>query len=333
MNYLTNYYKTLSEELQHKLNILEAYAQNLSEDLTAGGGVMQGPGSTSVSTTSNTTQNNGGDDSELQALLNAWGTNDPRFDFNQDGVVDGDDLGVALARMLPSGNSPQIAEPTFAATNANRPGSISRSRVSALDQAGVENMSGAGANFGNGGVNPPRKPKPGPNVSVQDISGKINSPGYNTGSGTPPRGPKPPVSGPGVSVQDVNGRINSPGFNTGSGMPPRTPKPPVSGPGVSVQDESGRINSPGFDVGVGGGIGIGGNPRKPNPPTNIRTRNVNFNSSNNAADLTSYISNSETNPTSLSAEEQEMGGIPYWMSGRTTQTDSSFRGMQRRKRN
>lgn len=301
MNYLTNYYKTLSEQLQHKLNILEAYAQNLSEDLTAGGGVMQGPGSSSMSTT-NTNQNSGGDESELQALLNAWGTNDPRFDFNRDGVVDGDDLGVALARMLPSGNSPQLAEPTFAATNSNRPGSISGPKVSALDQAGVENMSGAGANFGNGGVNPPRRPKP-------------------------------PAPGPNVSVQDVSGKINSPGFNTGSGMPPRAPKPPVSGPGVTVQDEIGKVNSPGFDIGVGGGFNQGGNPRKPNPPINRKPTNLNYDSVNTGSDLSSYTSNTRANPTSVDAAEQEMGGIPYWMSGRTTQTDSSFRGMQRRKRN
>ena len=183
---------------------------------------------------------------------------------------------------------------------------------------------------------PPRAPKPpfqGPGISVQDVSGRINSPGFNTGSGMPPRGPKPPVSGPGVNVQDVSGRINSPGFNTGSGMPPRAPKPPFQGPGVSVQDVSGRINSPGFDVGVGGGFNQGGNPRKPTPPTGTRPTNLNYGSFDTAGDLSSYNANSGYNAQSPEVQDEEMGGIPYWMSQKTTQTDSSFRGMQRRKRN
>ena len=35
-------------------------------------------------------------DADLQALLGAWGSSDPDWDFNADGIVDGADLGLML---------------------------------------------------------------------------------------------------------------------------------------------------------------------------------------------------------------------------------------------
>ena len=34
----------------------------------------------------------------LERLLAAWGTNNPQYDFNGDGIVDGADLGILLSR-------------------------------------------------------------------------------------------------------------------------------------------------------------------------------------------------------------------------------------------
>jgi hypothetical protein len=107
MNYLTNYYKNLSEQLQEKLNHLEKYVSFLSEDL-ASGTIEQGAGpGAGVGTGTTTNQNN--DSNDLNALLQAWGSSNPQFDLNRDGVVDGDDLGLFLANMLNRGQSSPVA--------------------------------------------------------------------------------------------------------------------------------------------------------------------------------------------------------------------------------
>ena len=39
-----------------------------------------------------------GEDGTLADFLNAWGTSDPNFDYNGDGIVDGADLTILLGR-------------------------------------------------------------------------------------------------------------------------------------------------------------------------------------------------------------------------------------------
>lgn len=135
MNYLTNYYKNLSEQLQNKLNVLEAEIQNLTEDLASDGvgTIVQGYGTTNTNTTTNQNQN-----SDLNNFLQAWGSSDSQYDYNGDGVVDGNDLGIHLSRMLGSGRG--STPTTMASTRASESTpevSGSTKRVAALDQPGT----------------------------------------------------------------------------------------------------------------------------------------------------------------------------------------------------
>lgn len=72
MNYLTNYYKNLSEKLQHRVNLLENQAKMINEAVSTMS-VYNRPDST-----------------------NAFGGSGVPGDYNGDGVVDGYDLGIAL---------------------------------------------------------------------------------------------------------------------------------------------------------------------------------------------------------------------------------------------
>lgn len=368
MNYVTKYYKNLSEQLQEKLYLLESYFNQLNEDLSAG--TMSQGYSSSNSTSTNQNQNsnqglnallaawgpvdsnsgnaqydlngdgfvdgddlgqflanmsNGGggpvvmastsaatpgtqsmggktprlsgkanaaqtanissnygsgmgtnrptnvNDSEMRALLAAWGTNNPSFDYNQDGIVDGDDLGLVLARMLSaqnnSQNNPQLAEPTLSGGNIGN--ARNRNTITAIDQPGVAGNFGQGSpgSYGDGGSPRPPAPKPGPGGRpMQPTAG-----GFDTTTITP----NP------LDTDSGFGNFGNPR------TPPKQPiRPTKTGPNFGTQSEIGS----GFDLGSG------------IPPAQ----------------------------TPMSGTNQ--GGIPYWMSQRTTQTDAGFRAMQRRKR-
>lgn len=135
MNYLTNYYKNLSEQLQEKVNILESHLRNLNEDfeletIQQGGGAGAGVGTGSPNQPNN--------NSDLNAFLQAWGTSNPNYDFNGDGVVDGNDLGIFLAGMLNrGGNTPTVmASTSIPSTPGEITGTPAR-KVKAIDQPGL----------------------------------------------------------------------------------------------------------------------------------------------------------------------------------------------------
>ena len=217
MNYLTNYYKNLSEKLQEKVNLLESYLNQVNEDLDPGT-IDQGYGSSSSSTTTNQNENPG-----LNALLSAWGPVDPnspnaQFDYNGDGFIDGDDLGVFLSNSMSGGRptTPQLAPVTRPGGQPTSPGS---GKVSAMDQAGVENISGGG--FQTGGPNRP-------GITPNEVGGPVvrtktpsYSPGVNTGNRqnppTPPRTPKKTFSPTQTTVQSEMGGVDS--FSPTQGMP------------------------------------------------------------------------------------------------------------------
>ena len=400
MNYLTNYYKNLSEKLQEKVNLLESYLSQVNEDLSAGT-ISQGYGSSTTSST-NQNQNNdqglnallgawgpvnsnsgnaqydlngdgfvdgddlgqflanmsnsggpvvmastsaatpgtqsmggktprvsgkasaaqtanissnygsgidtnrptNGNDSEMQGLLAAWGSNDPRYDYNRDGVVDGDDLGLVLARMVSaqnnSQNNPQLAEPTMSGGKVGN--GSNRNAVTAIDQPGVAGNFGQGGpgSFGNGGSPRPPAPKPGPRGRNPTVTGV----GNYTSSGNPvtPGGgsPRPPAPKPGPG-----GRPMQPTFGGFDTVQP-TPNP------FDVNSEFGNF----------------GNPIV--PPKQTRKTGPNFGTQSEIGsgfDVGSGIPSSQGQENGMNQQ-----GIPYWMSQRTTQTDAGFRAMQRKRK-
>jgi len=216
MNYLTNYYKNLSEQLQEKVNILESYLQQINEDLEPGT-IVQGYGSSNTSTTTN--QN---DSPELNSFLQAWGSSDPTYDYNRDGVVDGNDLGIFLSRMVDRGGS----SPSMMASTAARgtPGletpttpSGGSKRMTALDQPGTEKSPFPGTYNAGAGAQTPR------NVTGKSTQKKGS--GANLGqemvAGTPsaPR-PKSPTQPTQVAYGDevtnvLRNKIETPSDSTG----------------------------------------------------------------------------------------------------------------------
>jgi len=98
MNYITNYYKNLSEQLQEQVNRLEKEVKMINEAVAsyqtmARPAQMGGP-----STLSDRYSVNSGDQysAEVQGVLSSWGQSNSPYDYNGDGVVDGVDLGLAL---------------------------------------------------------------------------------------------------------------------------------------------------------------------------------------------------------------------------------------------
>jgi len=94
MNYITNYYKNLSEQLQVQVNRLEREVRMINEAM---GAATMGPGAQSIAQAGRPEATNLGYDPQmLAALLAAYGQNSSQYDFNGDGVVDGADLGILL---------------------------------------------------------------------------------------------------------------------------------------------------------------------------------------------------------------------------------------------
>jgi len=94
MNYITNYYKNLSEQLQAQVNHLEREVRMINEAITAS---TMAPSAQSFAQAGRPEATNPGYDPQmLAALLAAYGQNSSQFDYNRDGVVDGADLGILL---------------------------------------------------------------------------------------------------------------------------------------------------------------------------------------------------------------------------------------------
>jgi len=94
MNYITNYYKNLSEQLQAQVNHLEREVRMINEAITAG---TMAPSAQSFAQAGRPEATNPGYDPQmLAALLAAYGQSSSQFDYNRDGVVDGADLGILL---------------------------------------------------------------------------------------------------------------------------------------------------------------------------------------------------------------------------------------------
>jgi len=101
MNYITNYYKNLSEQLQAQVNHLEREVRMINEAIAAG---TMAPSAQSMAQAGRPEATNPGYDPQmLAALLAAYGQNSSQFDYNRDGVVDGADLGILLGG---GGNNP-----------------------------------------------------------------------------------------------------------------------------------------------------------------------------------------------------------------------------------
>ena len=309
MNYVTNYYKNLSEQLQEKLNLLEYQIKNLQEDLTPGT-IVQGYGTSNNSTTTNQDSN-----PDLNAFLQAWGSSNSTYDYNGDGVVDGNDLGIFLSNMISAGKQPgpQLAQPLIpGGSGVKTPGS-GRTSVSAIDQPGTVN----GADFGSGGPSTPGNP------GTPDVRGPVipRKPPYS-GPGRPPQPPQPP-SGP--DTPDVGGPVI-----------PR--KPPYSGPGRPTQPPTSggpdvtQADGPVVPYGPYSGPGRPMRPPVQPPPTGPKTRKTDPTATGIATGTGVDIGSGTppSQPPVINGINQE--GVPYWMSQRTTQADSSFRDMQRRRK-
>ena len=94
MNYITNYYKNLSEKLQAEVNFMQKEVNMINEAITAG---KMAPNSQSFAQAGRPQATNPGYDPQmLSALMAAYGQSSPQFDYNRDGVVDGADLGILL---------------------------------------------------------------------------------------------------------------------------------------------------------------------------------------------------------------------------------------------
>lgn len=113
MNYITNYYKNLSEQLQAQVNHLEREVRMINEAIAAG---TMAPSAQSMAQAGRPEATNPGYDPQmLAALLAAYGQNSSQFDYNRDGVVDGADLGILLGG---GGNNPLTQRSTQISTGS-----------------------------------------------------------------------------------------------------------------------------------------------------------------------------------------------------------------------
>jgi hypothetical protein len=82
---------------------------------------------------------------------------------------------------------------------------------------------------------------------------------------------------------------------------------------------------------IDSGFGNFGNPRTP-PKQPIRPTKTGPNFGTQSEIGSGFDLGSGIPPAQTPMSGTNQGGIPYWMSQRTTQTDAGFRAMQRRKR-
>lgn len=371
MNYLTNYYKNLSEQLQEKLNHLEKYVNFLSEDLEPGT-LEQGAGpGAGIGTGTTTPPNQNNNSNDLNALLQAWGSSNPQFDLNRDGVVDGDDLGLFLANMLNRGQSSpttmaSTALPGTPETETLGGGQKAGRSAKALDQPGlasgkVGRMFDAGAGVPVGekkNQTPPRlnpktpyspeispstakfspaiqSPTPG---NIVNAKAKVMASNKNRGvSEGDIEGPRTPPTVPPKKQVGLNPRVSlSPEQYTNMDISQGTGMPPNNG------------TKPGTDGGLPGDFNndgfVDGNDLGPflaawntdNPLYDINgDGNVDGNDLGSFLGLWSYAPPPPPSPPTDGESETEtttQQNTPYWMSGRTTDIDTLFRAGQRRRR-
>lgn len=210
MNYLTNYYKNLSEQLQQKVNLLESYIHQLNEELESETiGVGPAP-SAGAGTTTNQPTNN----SPLNLFLQAWGTSNPNYDFNRDGVVDGDDLGIFLAGMLKNGaNTPTaMASNALPATTEQGAGAPA-TRMRAINQPSTRFTTARSTSSGpKSPVNPELDARTGTAIPVDVSTGEFVPP--------TPRPPKYTISPTSSPDQVMVGKKSIPNYGTGAYVPP-----------------------------------------------------------------------------------------------------------------
>lgn len=242
MNYLTNYYKNLSEQLQEKINLLESQLVQVNEDLEPGT-IVQGYGSSNTSTTTN--QN---DSPELNSFLQAWGSSDPTYDYNGDGVVDGNDLGIFLSRSLDRSrpSSPaRIASTALQGTpgieTPSTPAGGSK-QMRALDQPGTAKPPFPGTYNAGAGAQTPR------NVTGKPTQKKGSGAnlGQETVIGTPnaPRPKSPTQVGYGDEVTNVlRNKVKTPSYLPGNFTTKAGTNPPTNTLNYNVDgDQEGLVD-------------------------------------------------------------------------------------------
>lgn len=139
MNYITNYYKNLSEQLQAKVNHLEREVKMINEAM---GAATMGPGAQSIAQAGRPEATNPGYDPQmLAALLAAWGQNSSQYDLNGDGVVDGADLGMVLGGQ---GSVPGMMRSTQLSTGSQASPAGSLSQGQFVSGAGMRRPTQAG---------------------------------------------------------------------------------------------------------------------------------------------------------------------------------------------
>lgn len=139
MNYITNYYKNLSEQLQAQVNRLEKEVRMINEAM---GAATMSPGAQSIAQAGRPEATNPGYDPQmLAALLAAWGQNSSQYDLNGDGVVDGADLGMVLGGQ---GTVPGMMRSTQLSTGSQASPAGSLSQGQFVSGAGMRRPTQAG---------------------------------------------------------------------------------------------------------------------------------------------------------------------------------------------
>jgi len=175
MNYITNYYKNLSEQLQAQVNHLEREVRMINEAM---GAATMSSGAQSIAQAGRPEATTPGYDPQmLAALLAAWGQNSPQYDLNGDGVVDGADLGMVLGGQGGGmGGGMMRSTQLSTGSQASPAGSLSQGRsISRADtrrptQVGGGVFDNTGTIGGQNGLANPNRPTPN-SGSPYDLNG------------------------------------------------------------------------------------------------------------------------------------------------------------------
>lgn len=121
MNYITNYYKNLSEKLSDEVRVLENQVKQLHE---AYGSYGTAPGSLGMGASpAFSFAPPRQQQYPINPILSSWGSQNSPQDLNGDGVVDGMDLGIGLGGGLQSvGNPTQMNTTGFGTMPSMRTG-------------------------------------------------------------------------------------------------------------------------------------------------------------------------------------------------------------------
>ena len=222
MNYITNYYKNLSEKLSDEVRVLENQVKQLHE---AYGSYGTAPGSLGMGASpAFSFAPPRQQQYPINSILSSWGSQNSQQDLNGDGVVDGMDLGIGLGGGLQSvGNPTQMNTTGFGTMPSMRTG-----------------MAGAGtqrSSFGRG-FGQPGAPSMAPGAPSQmgarpqPMSGQFRNPNAPQAGGGPVPGD---LNGDGVvDGQDLGIALGQGGNNyqqvlQGWGIPASTSTPSQMG--------------------------------------------------------------------------------------------------------